>query len=674
MKCLKVNLLLFLICFGMTGFLQSQVNNESILMTIGGKNVTVGEFMSIYQKNNPKPDTTAKSNGQKKEIVNRQNLSEYLELYINFKLKVREAEDLGLDTLTSFKTELNGYRDQLAKPYFTDEPTLDRLVQEAYDREHYDVRVSHIFIRVASDATPEDTLTAFNRAQMIRDRLVKGESFEKLALEESDDPSARDREANQQHPVIRGNHGDLGYFTVFDMVYPFESGAYNAELGKVTPVIRTDYGYHILKLTDKRNCLGKVTVSHIFLAMKKEATKEDSVFLKQRIDSVYQKLKGGSTWDEMVKQYSEDKGSAAKGGLLPKFGVNRMVPEFVDAIYKMEKPGDYSLPVQTPYGWHIIKLVERKLPGTFQEEKADLKQRVSKDPRHQIAVDVVYARIKKEYNFTEFPESKTDFYKVVTDSIFVAKWNVSEAKDLIKPIFKLGNMVFKQQDFANYLNTKQRKGEKEKINVYVDKQYRDYVNESLTKWENAHLEQKYPDFRNLMTEYRDGILLFDLTDQKVWSKAVKDTVGLKQFYETNKKNYVWGNRVSASIFTLKDPKQSQKVRNFIKSGLTDDAVLKEINIDNHKILSVESGKFSKKDNKYIDMVPWNVGVSADLPGDTGVVIVNIKSLILPESKTLNEARGLITADYQNYLEKIWIQYLRQKYPVVVRKEVLAQIK
>jgi peptidyl-prolyl cis-trans isomerase SurA len=674
MKCLKVKFLVSLICLGMAVTLHAQINNETVLMTIGGKNVTVGEFMSIYLKNNPKPDTSVNKTNQKGEVINKQNLSEYLDLYINFKLKVREAEDLGLDTLTSFRTELNGYRDQLAKPYFSDEPTIDRLIEEAYDREHYDVRTSHIFIRLGPDVLPADTLVAYNKILAIRNRLEKGEAFEKLALEESEDASARDREANQQHPLIRGNHGDLGYFTVFDMVYPFENGAYNNEIGKVSPIVRTEYGYHLIKLTDKRSALGKVTVSHLFLMMKKDATKEDSVNLKLRIDSIYTKLQGGATWDDLVKQYSDDKGSAAKGGALPKFGVNRMVPEFIDAIYKMEKPGDYSAPVQTPYGWHIIRLTERKLPGSFADEKADLKQRVLKDVRHQLAVDVVYNKIKSESNFTDFPEAKADFYRVVTDSIFVGKWDVNQAKDLIKPMFKVGNITYKQPDFAQYLASKQKKSEKDKITSYVNKAYRDYVTESLTKWENGRLEQKYPEFKNLMTEYRDGILLFDLTDQKVWSKAIKDTVGLKQFFESNRKNYVWGNRVDASIFTLKDRKQSQKVRNFIKSGLTDDAVLKELNIDSHKILTVESGKYSRKDNKFVDMVPWNVGISNDIPSDSAVVIVNIHSLILPENKTLNEARGIITADYQNFLEKIWIQYLRQKYPVNLKKEVFSQIK
>lgn len=663
MKSMKVHLLFILFTLGCIASVYSQVNNGELLLTIGGKNITVGEFMSIYNKNNPKG-----------ESIDKKNLEEYLELYINFKLKVKEAEDLGLDTMTSFITELKGYRDQLAKPYFIDEPTIDRLVKEAFDREHFDIRASHIFLRLKPDALPADTLEAYQRIQQIRERIMKGESFDKLAIEASEDPSARDREANQQHPFIKGNHGDLGYFTVFDFVYSFETGAYNTEPGKVTQPVRTEYGYHLIKVTQKNKALGRVTVSHIFIAIPKGAAAADSTRVRLRADSVYQKLKGGAKWEEMVKEYSDDRGSAAKGGTLPKFGVNRMVPEFIESIYKIQKEGDFIGPVLTPYGWHIIKLIEKKGPGTFEEEKADLKQKVLKDGRSQLAKDVIYQRIKTEYGFTEFPEAKKEFYDVVTDSIFFGKWDISVTKSMNKPLFRIGSMTVKQEDLAKYLADKQRKRDKENIQVYVDKMYNEYVNESLIKWENDHLEQKYPDFKNLLNEYRDGILLFDLTDQKVWSKAVKDTSGLKTFYENNKYNYMWESRLAASIYTVKDPGKVQKVKNFIKSGLSDDAILKEINTDTLKILTIESGKYSRKDNKYIDTINWIPGISNDIKSDSDIVFVNVKEVLRPEPKTLNEARGLITADYQNYLEKIWIQYLRMKYPVVVNKEVLAKIK
>ena len=663
---MKAILIVGFLFLGMGFSLKSQVNSEDVLLTIAGKNISVSEFMSIYQKNNPKGGS-----------IDKTNLDEYLELYINFKLKVKQAEDLGLDTLTSFKNELKGYRDQLAKPYLIDETEVDLLVKEAYEREHYDVRASHIFIKIGPDALPQDTVIAYEKLLKIRERIMKGEDFGKLASEFSEDPSARDREANEQHPLLKGNHGDLGYFTVFDFVYPFETGAYTNEVGNVSKVIRTSYGYHLIKTTDRRKAMGKVTVAHIYMMIPKDATKADSARVKMRMDSVYQKLRMGAKWDTIVRQYSDDKGSAGKGGVLPKFGVNKLVPEFIQVVYKLESNGDYSEPFQTSYGWHIVKLVDRQLPGSFDEEKAELKKKVTNDVRMEIAKQAVYNRIKKEYGFSEFPAAKSAFYKVVTDSIFVGKWDKSAAKDMNKPLFKLGDMVVTQQEFALYLEETQRKKEKQNIESYVNQIYNSFVIENLMKYENAHLEQKYPDFRNLMTEYRDGILLFNLTDEKVWSKAVKDTTGLKEFYEKNKNNYKWDTRLSASIFTLQNPKLAQKVKNFIKSGLSDEEILKEVNTDSLKVLTVESGKYSRKDNRFIDSITWTPGISRELKADSttsAIVFVNVRQVLKPEIKDLNEARGLITADYQNYLEKLWIQYLRQKYPVVIHKDILAKIK
>jgi len=639
---------------------------EDVLLQIGGKNITVTDFLSIYKKNNPKS-----------ENMDKKNLEEYLDLFINFKLKVKEAEDSGLDTLTSFKTELGGYRDQLAKPYFSDEATIDRLVKEAYDREHWDLRVSHIFTQLKPDALPEDTLAAFHKMSKIRERLANGESFEKIVVELSDDPSAKDQESGKMKSSMKGNRGDLGFFSVFDMVYPFESAAYNTPVGQVSKVIRTDYGYHLIKVTDKRDAMGKVQVAHIFKMFPKDATHKDSLNVKRKVDSVYQLIKAGAKWDDVVKSFSDDKGSASKGGLLPEFGVNRMVPEFISEIYKLKEPGDISQPMLTPYGWHIIKLIKRKSPGKFEDEKADLKQRVNKDSRQQLAKDAIYAKIKKENNFTEYPEARKDFYTVITDSIFKGHWDPSLAGKLTRPMFKVGSMTLTQADFTKYLAGKQKKREKVNFIYYVDQAYKDFMNDNLIKFENARLESKYPEFKALMDEYKDGILLFDLTDQKVWTKAVKDSAGLKDFYEKNKSNYMWDDRVEASVYMLKNnvqPAKVQMVRNFIKDGLADKDILKELNSDSVKILTVESGKYSKKDNKYVDAVEWKTGISSDIKIDSLLVFVNILKVMKPEAKALNEARGLITADYQNYLEKIWIADLRQKYPVTVYKNILQKIK
>jgi len=655
----------FLMALALAGFQAafSQGQSDEVLMTIAGKKVTVGEFLTIYQKNNVK-----------NEPIDKKSLNDYLDLFINFKLKVQEAEELGLDTLTSFQTELAGYRDQLAKPYFTDEPTVDRLVKEAYDRSLTDIRASHIFVRLKSDALPEDTLKAFEKITKIRARLMNGEDFGKLAVAESEDPSARDREATPQQPGMKGNHGDLGFFTVFDMVYSFETGAYTTEVGMVSKPVRTEYGYHLIKVTGKYPAMRKVTVAHLFISIPKGATAADSARQHSKIDSLWQLLHNGGNWDELVKKYSDDKGSAPKGGVLPKFGVNRMVPEFIEAIYKMKRPGDYSEPILTSYGWHVVKLVERDEPKSFEDEKADLKQKVLKDGRSQLSRDVVLARIKSEYGFTENAAALAEIYPIVTDSIFVGKWDPAPYLNMNKVLFTIGNMKFLQKDLVNYIAAKQKKRDKENLRVAVDRIYQDYIDESLIKWENAHLEKKYPEFKALVNEYRDGILLFDLTDKKVWSKAVKDTVGLKQFYENNKYNYMWDTRVDATVYKVKDPAATKKVRNFIKTGLSDEAIMKELNTDSVKVLTVETGKFLRKENKFVDQVKWEPGTSPDIQDGTGAAFVKIREVLKPEPKKLTEARGLITADYQNYLEKEWIRELRMKYPVVVNQEVFAKIK
>ena len=394
MNSLKGKFLLPLIVLASVISSTAQVNNGDVLMTIAGKQIYVSEFLNIYQKNNVKGET-----------IDKKSLDEYLDLFINFKLKVKQAEELGLDTVASFRTELNGYRDQLAKPYFTDEATLNGLILEAYDREKTDLRASHIFFRLTPDASPQDTMIAFKKATAAREKLMQGASFEDIAIEFSEDPSAKDREATQQHPFLKGNKGDLGFFAVLDMVYAFENGAWHTEVGKVSMPVRTEYGYHLIKVTARRPALGKVTVAHIFLAIPKNATAEDSARIHKRIDSVYTKLTGGTSFEELVKTYSDDKGSAAKDGVLPAFGVNRMVPEFVEAIYSLNSTGEYTKPILTTYGWHIVKLIERKTQKPLEEEKADLKQKIMKDSRGDQTRKVVIARIKSEYGVTENPEA-----------------------------------------------------------------------------------------------------------------------------------------------------------------------------------------------------------------------------------------------------------------------------
>lgn len=646
------------------GCLKAQ-NNDPTLLTVAGEKVSKSEFLNVYKKNNIKG-----------EVMDRKSLEEYLELFINFKLKVKEAEEQKLDTFTSFKTELAGYRKQLAQPYMTDKDVDEGLIKEAYDRAQWDIRASHILIKVDKNATPEDTLAAYFKVIKIRDRILKGESFESIAKETSDDPSARDREDPNSKSVIKGNGGDLGYFSVLDMIYPFENAVYNTKVGGVSMPVRTDYGYHLIKVVNKKPAMGKAVVAHIFVSVPKDAKPEDLPGYKTKIDEAYAKLKSGAKYEDIVTEYSDDKGSAAKGGVLPAFGVNRMVPEFIEEITKLNNIGDYSGPVQTAYGWHIIKLIERKPIKSFEDEKAQLKTRIIKDARSEKSKESVIIRIKNENNFKEFPLTLKDFYSVVDSTLLEGKWEASKAQHLTKTMFVLGNQNFTQTDFAQHL-AKQSKSPKIALNVLVNEKYDKYVEDMVLNYEDSKLESKYPEFKSLMKEYRDGIMLFELTDKKVWSKAIQDTTGLKEFYEPNKTKYMWDQRLDASIFTCNDADIAKKARKLVKNvmneSLTEDDLLKKINTDSIPVLKIEHKKFLKGDNAMIDSVKWEKGISADMPKNNKTVFIAVYMVVAPEPKSIKEAKGLITADYQNFLEKEWIDQLRKKYPYEVNKDVFESL-
>jgi len=638
---------------------------EPVLMTVGGENVTSSEFLNVYMKNNVKGDA-----------MDRQSLEEYLELYINFKLKVKEAEEMGLDTAGSFKSELAGYRKQLSQPYLTDKSIEDELLKEAWEHSKYDIRASHILVKLNKNAAPADTLAAYKKIMALRARVLKGESFTKVAAEASEDDGARDREDPSTKRMIKGNGGDLGYFTVLDMIYPFETAAYNLKKDEVSMPVRTDNGYHLIKISEKNPALGKITVAHIFVNVPKDAAPENLKSYKDKIDAAYTKLKTGEKWEDVVSAYSDDKGSAAKGGQLPSFGVNQIVPEFIEAIGKIET-GGYSEPVQTSYGWHIIKLIDNKGPKTFDEDKASLKNRLIRDKRMAKCKESVIDKVKAENNFSENLSAVADFYAVVDTSIFSGKWDVEKAKALTKPLYSLGGKQYTQQDFAIWLAAHQPKKVKDNPSAYVNEKYRQYVEETALTLEDSKLEQKYPEFKLLMKEYRDGILLFELTDQKVWSKAIKDTLGLANFYEKNKNNYLWDERLDASIYTCANAAAAKSARKLAKSqqknGYTDQDILAKINVDSIPVLKINTKLFLHKENSLIDNIPWQKGISADQDMDGSVVFVVVRGVVAPTPKTIKEAKGMITADYQNELEKLWIQELRAKYTVVVNKDVFESL-
>ncbi|HET6227190.1 MAG TPA: peptidylprolyl isomerase [Bacteroidia bacterium] len=632
----------------------AQKNDQAVLMTIGGNNVTVSEFENVYHKNNSKE--TAKD---------AKSLNEYLDLFVNFKLKVKEAEELGLDTAKAFRDELAGYRKQLAQPYLTDKDVNEQLLKETYDRLNMDVHAAHILIKVSETALPKDTLEAYNKIMKIRARILKGEDFAKVAAEKglSDDPSAAE------------NGGDLGYFTALQMVYPFESAAYNTKVGEVSMPVRTRYGYHIVKVIDKRKAQGEVLTAHIMIRTPPHMTAEDSVKLYTKMTEIYDKLKAGGKFDEFASQYSDDKSSAKKGGELPWFGTGRMPAEFEEAAFAIKSKGEYSSIIRTKYGWHIIKLLDKRGVPSFEAMKGELKSKVSKDSRSQVGRESLIAKTKTEYKFKENLKARDEFYKLIDTNFFRGTWDAVKAEKLKKPMFNLNDKVYTQTDFANFLAAHQTQRPKVDPIAVVDPLYAQFVDESVIAYEESRLDQKYPEFKALMQEYRDGILLFELTDQKVWSKAVKDTTGAKEFYENNKNKYLWEERADASVYTAANEKVAKQLRKLLAKKKTEKEILEELNKDSQLNLSVETRVFNKGENEFLDK-SWNPGTSADIQDDKNkkVVIVVVNKLLAPTPKSYQDSKGLVTADYQAYLEKEWIESLKKKYAVQIDKTVLATVK
>ena len=677
---------------------------EPVIMRINDKPVYKSEFENVYKKNSGK------------EISKEQkSLKEYVDLFSTFKMKVFEAEELKLDTNKAFITELAGYRKQLAAPYLTDKNVNDALLQEAYTRMKTEIKAAHILLRLNEDALPKDTIEAYTRIMIIRDAIMgknptsaklaeyeailkksslgltkhsskadsasfktKLEAIKNIAISASgSDKFSSVAKKTSEDPSAAENGGDLGYFTSMQMVYPFETMAFDTKVGEVSMPVRTRFGYHIIKVVDKRANQGEILAAHIMVKFPKDAGDKEKANLKTKIDEIYNKLKAGDKFEDLARQFSDDKASGEKGGQLQWFGSSRMPIEFEKAAFALKANGDFSEPFTTNYGWHIVKRIDKKDIASFEDMKGDLKQRIGKDSRTQAGRSSLIEKIKKENNYKENVIAKKDFLKVLDSTVYQGKWDASKANKLgNKELFNLGSKKYTQDDFAKYIETHQTARPKMDNAMFLQVDFKNFVDESVINYEDAALESKYPDFRNLLKEYRDGILLFDLTDQKVWSKAVKDTAGLRAFYEKNKNNYLWEERAEATFYKCADAKIAKQVRGLLKKNKNEKEITEVINKTSQLNLVVENITYLKGENKEVD-AHWKQGVAPNDIVDakenkTSVLVIN---KVLPKTpKTIAEAKGMITADYQNNLEKEWLAYLKNKYTVKVDNDVLSTVK
>ncbi|MCB0477287.1 MAG: peptidylprolyl isomerase [Crocinitomicaceae bacterium] len=644
---MKKTILIFGLIVSFVGFGQK----DDIILTIEGKNITKSEFLEVYLKNNNDPK------------YDKASLDEYMDLYRKFQLIVTEAERLQMDTIKSLDIELKGYERQLAEQYLTDNNATDALIKEAYDHLKEEVRASHLLKKLGPDASPADTLAVYNQIMKLREEIVTGKrTFEEVCtgVGGSEDPSAQ------------ANKGDLGFFGAFQMVYPFEKAAFNTKVGDVSMPIRTKFGYHIIKVTDRRPARGTIKVDHIMLMAKKN---EKSAKNERMIQEIYDTIQKGLDFKQAIMLYSEDVQSKKQGGVLPEFGTGsqiRMVPEFEEVAFNLKNDGDISEPFQSDFGWHIVRRISWTPIKPFEVMEREIKLKVSRDSRSEISEASFFNKLKKEYKFKDYASKNLKvFYDSVSKDIFKGnfkKFNLE--KDLVLFKFKGQETPYTQSMFMAYLVNNQDQKEEQDIQVYVNKKYNDVVNYYLEEFEKTQLPRKYPKYNALMKEYREGVLLFELKNRNVWKKAIEDTTGLKNFFEANNANYQWPDRIEAEVYECFNPDALKQVEELLKTDLSAEAIRDSVNAKSQLNVRVNTGKFVVEDKDILKGHNFNKGLNPSYEKDGKYIVVKVLNNIPPGPKELSECRGQVIAAYQEQLEKEWISSLEKKYNVVIHEDVL----
>ncbi|MCB0578476.1 MAG: peptidylprolyl isomerase [Phaeodactylibacter sp.] len=625
--------------------------DDPVLFTVEDTPVHQSEFVYIYTKTNGKNAT-----------FSRESLEEYLDLYIKFKLKVQKAKEMKLDTIPQLMNELAGYRRQLADSYLIDKEVTEKLLREAYEHSKQDVDISHVLISVPVNPDPKDTLALYKEALAVKERLKKGD-FATVAKEVSADKSAQN------------NGGHIGYITALfpNGFYELEKAAYSLPLNQLSDPIRTAAGYHILKVHNRRPARGELEAAHILL----RTQDKDPVAVKARIDSVYQALQGGASFEELAKKLSEDGRTAAQGGYIGFFGINKYSPSFEDAAFALEEDGAFTRPVETNVGWHIIRRISRRGIQPYNIEKSRLENKVKRDNRFQEAKLAMVENIKKDGNLKEYPKVLEEFTASLTDTFLTFRWRAPEEGGEAL-LFQYGDdYKVTLADFAGYLERATRKrmrgGNDVNIPALVDELYRDFVNESAMAYEEQNLEKKYPDFKALMREYEEGILLFEATKMEVWDKASQDSAGLAEFYKLIEGKYRWEERAVTSIYKLDDRYKDRldEVRAFAATH-TPDEVMEKFKDNDPPMLRHESKTLEHSVYPEFKSMEWKAGAMSQSepdPRSHHIKFIKIEELLPAGMKTLDEARGYIVADYQDYLESKWVEQLREAYNVKVNRKV-----
>ncbi len=619
--------------------------NNTVLLTVDGQPITAGEFIRVYNKNLD----LVKDDTQK-------DVDTYLELFTNYQLKLSEAKRLKLDEDPKYKREFLNYKKQLIKNYLSESKVTETLVREAYDRMAYDVKAVHVLVKLNSAA--KDTTKAYNELLGYRKRMLK-EGFEAL------------RKDIHNGSTIFAE--DLGYFSAFKMVYDFENMAYKTKVGEVSMPFRTDFGYHIVKVIDKRPSRGTISAAHIMIALKQKDSLLDP---QERINEIYKKLQQGESFESLARQFSEDKSSARKGGELAPFKSGQLSSvTFEDMAFGLQKDGDVSEPFKTEYGWHIVKRLNKKDIQPYNEAKAMLRSRVKRDSRSKLINSAMANELKRKYVVEENKEALNYFESILSDSYFMRSWRLPEDFSGSQILFTINDKPFSYGEFGQYLIKTQGAYLNKRIplSLLVEKEYKTFFENSILKFRETNLEEENEEFANILKEYRDGLLLFDLMEKEVWNKASKDTLGLKAFYNRNVDNYKWNDRIDIVMASSADESVASKVTKRIGKTEAED-IKKEFNTDGKQNVIFTSGIFDVNDPILPQDLKVKKGVSKVYAHNNAFHVVNVKEVLPSRVKTLDEARGNVINDYQKEIEDKWLLELKSRFKVVLNDKVLRLVK
>ena len=614
--------------------------NNELLCVINGEKISVNQFKRIYEKNRDLIDS-----------ISFQSPDEYLELFIDYKLKVQEAYALGYAESKIYKSDLKKYRDQLAQNHIKDTQVTEKLVKEAYDRSCTEVNARHILVRHQSGV---DTLETYSKIKKARERILAGEDFTTVAKEISEDPS------------VKTNGGELGWFGAFKMVYPFENAAFETKVGDVSKPFKTQFGYHIVQTTDVRKFSGTVQVAHILITHQQ---KDSTVNAAHKIQEIYGLLKNGSSFESLVNTYSNDRSTAAKGGKLNTFQKGQLRSSiFEDVAFGLEKSGDVSAPFKTDFGWHIVKLIKKNPVGTYQEMKRELTQKVTRDKRSQVIDKTLRTKLRQKYHISNIDLIINRFavdYSSVNNGIEQFK------KDKEKIAFKVKDKVYLYNDINNHLKSKSGKKFQQQYSSkldFVSNVINAYVDEQIKAYHLEHLEEEEPAFNEILLDYKEGLLLFELLENRIWKVATTDTLGLQSYFETHKKKYESEEKLILNRYTSSSKKALKKVRKSVlkNKNLETNIVIEDPAINSELDITILSSNIEQQ-------VVLNIGVTDILNTGDNYIFYFIKNIIPEQEQDLSIVRGRVMSDFQKALETSFVDNLKSKATIDIKTAALATL-